>query len=58
MPLRSSAVRAALAAVLADGVRLRIVDAGGAVIYDNQPGAPEDVDLVALLGGGSVVVHP
>jgi DNA/RNA endonuclease G (NUC1) len=39
-----------------DGVRIRIWNAGGAVVYDNQPGLPDDSWTVSPLGGGSISV--
>jgi hypothetical protein len=40
-----------------DGVRLKVWDAAGTVLYDNQPGAPDAADAVSPLGGGNVQVH-
>lgn len=40
-----------------DGVRLKVWDAAGAVLYDNQPGAADAADAVSPLGGGNVQVH-
>ena len=38
-----------------DGVRMRIWHAGG-VVYDNQPGLPDDAWTVTPLGGGNISV--
>jgi DNA/RNA endonuclease G (NUC1) len=38
-----------------DGFRIRIWNAAG-VVYDNQPGVPDDAWTVATLGGGNVSV--
>ncbi|HEX6944479.1 MAG TPA: hypothetical protein VF128_16250 [Gemmatimonadaceae bacterium] len=42
-----------------DKFRIKIVDKsnGGAVVYDNQPGALEDSPAATDLGGGSIVIH-
>jgi len=41
-----------------DRFRIRIWDrASGAVVYDNQAGAPDDADAATALGGGSIVIH-
>ncbi len=41
-----------------DRFRIKIWDRStGAVIYDNQRGAPEDGDAATALGGGSIVIH-
>jgi hypothetical protein len=41
-----------------DRFRIRIWDpATGAVIYDNQPGAPDFADPTTVLAGGSIVIH-
>jgi hypothetical protein len=41
-----------------DRFRIRIWDfATGAVIYDNEVGAPDDADATTALGGGSIVIH-
>jgi PKD repeat protein len=39
-----------------DGVRVRIWNATGAVVYDNHPGVPDDSWTVSPLGGGNVSV--
>ena len=42
-----------------DRFRFKIWDkVTGAVIYDNQMGAPDDADAVQGLTGGSLVIHP
>ena len=40
-----------------DTFRIRIWDAGGTLVYDNQPLDGEEVDPTTTLGGGSIVVH-
>lgn len=41
-----------------DKFRIRIWDpTGGGVIYDNQPGNPDDADATTSLGGGGIVIH-
>jgi hypothetical protein len=41
-----------------DKFRIKIWDnSDGGVIYDNQPGAPDDADATTTLGGGSIVIH-
>ena len=40
-----------------DKFRIKIKDAGGGVIYDNQPGAGENDDPSTAVGGGSIKVH-
>jgi DNA/RNA endonuclease G (NUC1)/PKD repeat protein len=39
-----------------DGVRIRIWNAAGVVVYDNQPGVPDDAWNVTPLGGGNISV--
>jgi DNA/RNA endonuclease G (NUC1)/PKD repeat protein len=39
-----------------DGVRIRIWNAAGVVVYDNQPGVPNDAWTVTPLGGGNISV--
>jgi len=39
-----------------DGLRVKIWNASGAVVYDNQPGARDDAGAVTPLGGGNVSV--
>ena len=39
-----------------DGVRIKIWNASGAVVYDNQPGLPDDSWTVTPLGGGNISV--
>lgn len=39
------------------GVRLKVWRAGGSVVFDNQPGAPETGGAVSGLGGGSIKIH-
>jgi hypothetical protein len=43
----------------ADRVRIKIWDMedGNRVIYDSQPGDPDDADPTTQLGGGSIVIH-
>lgn len=44
----------------ADKFRIRIWDgndASGRVVYDNQPGSPDDALPTQTIGGGSIVVH-
>lgn len=41
-----------------DKFRIKIwATSGGAVVYDNQLGADENVDATTVLGGGSIVIH-
>ncbi len=40
-----------------DAFRIKIVDNGGGVIYDNQRGKSEAGDDATALGGGSIVIH-
>jgi hypothetical protein len=42
-----------------DRVRIRIwaMEDGNMVIYDNQPGDPDDADPTTELGSGSIVIH-
>ena len=40
-----------------DAFRMKIWDAEGTVVYDNQLGAAEDATPTTALGGGSIVVH-
>jgi hypothetical protein len=40
-----------------DKFRIKIWDAGGAIVYDNQLGLNDDGDPTTILGGGSIVVH-
>lgn len=41
-----------------DRIRLKVWDrATGAIVYDNQTGAPDDADATTALGGGSITVH-
>lgn len=40
-----------------DGVRLKVWDGDGRVLYDDRPGAADDSDDVVPLGGGSIQVH-
>ncbi|MEX1238882.1 MAG: hypothetical protein WEB30_04165 [Cyclobacteriaceae bacterium] len=40
-----------------DKFRIKIWDTFGAVVYDNEGGAPDDVEAVTGLGGGSIVIH-
>ncbi len=41
-----------------DRFRIKIWDrVAGAVIYDNQIGAADNVDPLTTLGGGSIVIH-
>ena len=42
-----------------DRVRVKVTDAAGAVVFDNRPGVPDDLDAAdpPSIGGGSVVVH-
>lgn len=40
-----------------DRIRIRVWDSGsGRVVYDSQPGAPDDADPLTGLGGGSITV--
>ncbi|MBI4890898.1 MAG: hypothetical protein HY821_09765 [Acidobacteria bacterium] len=42
----------------ADKFRIRIWDnAGGGLVYDNQPGKPDTGDDATELGGGSIIIH-
>lgn len=41
----------------ADAFRIKIIDNGGGVIYDNQRGKSEAGDDATGLGGGSIVIH-
>ena len=43
----------------ADRVRIKIwaMEDGRMVIYDNQPGDPDEADPTTELGGGSIVIH-
>ena len=40
-----------------DKFRIKIWDAGGVIVYDNQLGLSDDGDPTTILGGGSIVVH-
>ncbi len=42
-----------------DRFRIRIwnLDAGNAVVYDNEPGAPSCTTPTTPLGGGNIVIH-
>ena len=40
-----------------DKFRIKIKEAGGSVIYDNQPGAADNNYPTAALGGGSIKIH-
>ncbi|HVP38014.1 MAG TPA: HYR domain-containing protein [Candidatus Saccharimonadales bacterium] len=41
-----------------DKIRIKITDKStGSVIYDNQPGSPDQADPTTALGGGCVVIH-
>ena len=42
-----------------DKFRIKIYDQnqGNAVIYDNQPGAPDSDNPTTAIGGGSIVLH-
>jgi hypothetical protein len=42
-----------------DKFRIKIWDQNknGAVVYDNQLGAPDSVDPTTVVGGGSIVIH-
>ena len=40
-----------------DKFRIKIKDAGGTVIYDNQQGAEDNDDPTTALGGGSIKIH-
>ena len=40
-----------------DKFRIKIWDAGGTIVYDNQLGSNDDGDPTTILGGGSIVVH-
>ena len=43
----------------ADRARLKVYDQnrGNAVVFDSQPGAPDNADPTTALGGGSIVIH-
>ena len=43
----------------ADRARLKVYDQnkGNAVVFDTQPGAPDNADPTTPLGGGSIVIH-
>jgi len=41
-----------------DKFRIKIWDkATGQVVYDNQPGDPDNADATTVIGGGSIVIH-
>jgi len=40
-----------------DKFRIKIWDAGGVIVYDNQLGLSDDGDPTTILGGGSIVLH-
>ncbi len=40
-----------------DKFRIKITDGSGAIVYDNQFGAPETDDPITTLTGGSIVIH-
>ena len=42
-----------------DRARLKVYDKnkGNAIVYDSQPGAPDNADPTTALGGGSIVIH-
>lgn len=42
-----------------DWFRIKIweLDAENTVVYDSQPGTPNDADPTTLVGGGSIVIH-
>jgi hypothetical protein len=42
-----------------DRFRIKITDASGVVVYDNNPGVSNGIDLAdpQALGGGSIVLH-
>lgn len=40
-----------------DRFRMKIWDAAGNTVYDNQPGAGDDAAPTTALGGGAVVIH-
>jgi len=40
-----------------DKFRIKIWDASGVVVYDNQMDADDDADPITTIGGGSIVVH-
>jgi hypothetical protein len=37
--------------------RMKVMDADGIVVYDNQMGASDIATLTTVLGGGSIVIH-
>ena len=41
----------------ADKFRIKIWDAGGSVVYDNELGSSDDQEATTSLGGGSIVIH-
>lgn len=41
----------------ADRIRVKISDPNGSVIYDTQPGSPDDETATANLGGGNIVIN-
>lgn len=40
-----------------DRIRMKIWDASGALVYDNQQGSADDAAPSTALGGGSIVIH-
>lgn len=41
-----------------DKFRIKIWDkVTNNIIYDNQPGAADDANLVTVIGGGSIIIH-
>jgi hypothetical protein len=42
-----------------DKFRIKIwdIDSGGAVVYDNKMGQPDDSNEGTELGGGSIIIH-
>ena len=40
-----------------DKFRIKIWDASGAVVYDNQAAASDDSDPITVIAGGSIVLH-
>jgi len=40
-----------------DKFGIKIWDAGGVIVYDNQLGLSDDGDPTTILGGGSIVLH-
>jgi hypothetical protein len=40
-----------------DRIRMKIWDATGQIVYDNQTGAADTADPVTAIGGGSIVIH-